>query len=102
MTAAELEARAARQDVMAYLIGKTAFAKHVTFDGPLYLVMRDWGKHGFEGVSYPEQSKRNIIEDIATGQIDRVVSVIEIEDGRATDVTDEIEDAVTAKIMRAA
>jgi hypothetical protein len=45
------------------------------------LVFRDYGRHGFEGVAYPETSKRNIIEDIQSGQLERVVSVIEIHEG---------------------
>jgi hypothetical protein len=61
----------------------TRFAPHHSFDAaPYYLVWRDYGRHGFEGVAYPETSKRNIIEDIQSGQIDRVVAVLEIFEGR--------------------
>jgi hypothetical protein len=43
----------------------TRFAPHHSFDAaPCYLVFRDYGRHGFEGVAHPETSKRNIIEDI--------------------------------------
>jgi hypothetical protein len=62
----------------------TRFAPHHSFDAaPCYLVWRDYGRHGFEGVAYPETSKRNIIEDIQSGQIDRVVAVLEIFEGRS-------------------
>jgi hypothetical protein len=75
----------------------TRFAPHHSFNAPLYLVMRDYGRHGFEGVAYPETSKRNIIEDIQSGQIDRVVAVLEIFEGRSRDITDDIREAVEAQ-----
>lgn len=70
------------------------FAPHRSFTGPLYLVMRDHGRHGFEAVTHPETSKRNIIEDIARGQIEKVVAVLEIYEGRAVDITEDIRTAV--------
>jgi hypothetical protein len=80
----------------------TRFAPHHSFDAaPYYLVWRDYGRHGFEGVAYPEASKRNIIEDIRSGQLERVVSVIEIHEGRARDITDDIRDSVEAEKVAA-
>jgi hypothetical protein len=80
----------------------TRFAPHHSFDAaPYYLVWRDHGRHGFEGVAYPETSKRNIIEDIARGQIDRVVAVLEIHEGRSRDITDDIRDSVEAEKVAA-
>jgi hypothetical protein len=79
----------------------TRFAPHHSFDAaPCYLVFRDYGRHGFEGVAYPETSKRNIIEDIQSGQLERVVSVIEIHEG-AVDITDSIREAVEAQRVAA-
>lgn len=80
----------------------TRFAPHRSFDAaPCYLVFRDYGRHGFEGVAYPETSKRNIIEDIQSGQLDRVVAVLEIFEGRARDITDDIRDSVEAEKVAA-
>jgi hypothetical protein len=91
------------EDVMARVATPAPrFAPHHSFDAPLYLVMRDYGRHGFEGVAYPETSKRNIIEDIQSGQIDRVVAVIEIFEGRSRDITDDIREAVEAQQREAA
>ena len=77
------------------------FVQHRSFTAPLYLVIRDHGRHGFEGVADPETSKRNIVEDIRSGQIDRVTAVIEIFEGRSTDITDDIRDAVEAERVAA-
>jgi hypothetical protein len=78
------------------------FAPHHSFDAsPYYLVWRDHGRLGFEGVAYPEMSRRNIIEDIQSGQLDRVVAVIEIFEGRSRDITDDIREAVEAQRVAA-
>lgn len=65
------------------------FARHQTFPC-LYVVFVDYGPLGIEAVVDPEDTRSGIVEDIATGQIDRVVSVIEIEDGMARDITDDV------------
>jgi hypothetical protein len=72
----------------------SAFAQHITFTSPLYMVMFDRGRFGFEGVTYPEHSKLNIIEDIACGGFEKVVSVLELQDGHYADITDEVREAV--------
>lgn len=68
----------------------THFAKHQSFPGPLFLVLRDFGKLGFESVTRPEDTRMSIAQDIASGQIDNVVSVIELVDGIGCDITDTI------------
>jgi hypothetical protein len=48
------------------------------------LVWRDYGRHGFEGVAYPETSKRNIIEDICNPvRSKELFAVLEIFEGGA-------------------
>lgn len=79
----------------------SAFAQHRSFDGPLYLVMRDHGRHGFEGVAHPETSRRNIIEDIRDGQIEKVAAILELIDGRYHDITSDIRDEVEAQRVAA-
>lgn len=76
-----------------------AFVQHRTFTLPLYIILRDFGKLGFESVSDPEATRASIIDDIASGQIDRVVSVIEVfaDEGHSRDVTDDIREAVEAR-----
>lgn len=80
----------------------TAFAQHRTFPRPIYLVLRDFGKLGIESVTDPSDTRETIIRDIATQQIDRVVSVIEIDGSTASDITDEIRSAVEARVLEAA
>lgn len=78
------------------------FATHRTFDQPLYLVIRDFGKIGLESVSDPSDTRETIIRDIYSQQIDRVVSVIEIVDGQASDITEIIRTEVEARLLEAA
>jgi hypothetical protein len=54
------------------------FGKHVVFVGPMYLVMQDFGRGGYQGVVCPEHSRRNIVEQLASREVDSVVSVLEI------------------------
>lgn len=78
----------------------THFAKHVSFISPLYLVVRDFGKLGFESVTHPEDTREGIILDIASGQLDRVVCVIECNpaEGWSRDITSDIRDEVEQRI----
>lgn len=78
------------------------FATHRTFDRPLYLVFRDHGKLGLESVSDPSDTRETIIRDIYSQQIDRVVSVIEIVHGQASDITGIIRAEVEARLLEAA
>ncbi len=65
---------------------------------PLYIVMRDFGKIGFESVSDPDATRASIISDIASGQIDRIAYVIELfpHEFSSRDITNEIYEAVHA------
>lgn len=73
-------------------------------DQSYFIVMRDFGKLGFESVSDPDMTRDSIINDIATGQIDRVAYVIECNpvEGWSHDITDGINEAVAERIARAA
>ena len=78
------------------------FAQHRRFERPIYVVLRDFGKLGIEGVTDPSDTRETIINDIASGQIDRVISVTEIIGSEASDITEIIRDAVEARVQRAA
>jgi hypothetical protein len=69
------------------------FAQHRSFSRPLIIVMRAFSC-GHEAVVDPSDTRQTVINDIRTGQIDRVVSVTEVYEGRSTDITDVIRDAV--------
>lgn len=66
------------------------------FDRSLFVVMRDFGAIGLESVCRPEEGRAEIIADIASGQIDRVVAVFEFNpvEGWSRNVTSEIADFV--------
>lgn len=78
----------------------THFAKHQSFPGPLFLVIRDFGKLGFESVTHPEDTREGIVLDIASGQIDRVVAVIESNpsEGWSRDITDDVRAEVEQRV----
>lgn len=80
----------------------TPFAPPRTFTEPVYLVLRDFGKLGFQAVADPEATLSSVIHEIVTGEIDRVVSVTEIHEGRASDITDQVRDLVHETLKRAA
>lgn len=71
--------------------------KPINFDRPQFMVVRNFGDLGLESVTHPnEDTRESIIEDIATGQIDRVVAVFELNpvEGWSRDLTAEIAEAV--------
>ncbi len=47
-------------------------------DQSLFIVMRDYGRLGMESVSDPDMTREGIVRDIVSGQIERVVYVIEV------------------------
>lgn len=71
-----------------------AFAQHQPLTGRTYAVVTDHGKLGRQLVGDPEWTTGSLAYDIATGQIDRVISVHVLEDGIYSDVTDIIRSAV--------
>lgn len=80
----------------------TRFAPHVAFTSPRYEIIRDYGKLGRQIEGDPEATLSSIVDDISRGQIDRVVSVTEIHEGRASDITDQVRDLVHETLRRAA
>lgn len=79
----------------------TRFAKHQSFDHPQYIVTRDFGKLGLESVSDPHETRAELIDTIVSGQIDRVVSIIEVfaVEGSARDITDDIREEVETRVI---
>ena len=61
---------------------------------PLYLVEADFGRHGraFVETDRDKNSRRQVIEDIAQGQLENVIQVLEIveDEGSCRDVTEDI------------
>ena len=61
---------------------------------PLYFVEADFGRHGraFVETDRDKNSRRQVIEDIAQGQIENVIQVLEIveDEGSCRDVTEDI------------
>lgn len=82
----------------------TRFAPHRTLDQSSFIVMRDFGKLGFESVTSPDDTRDSIIESIAQRQIDRVVSVVEynVVEGWSKDITADIRDAVEQLVVERA
>jgi hypothetical protein len=80
----------------------SAFAQHITFTSPLYIVMFDRGRLGFEGRTYPEDTLNSLIHEIASGQHDCIVSVIEVFEGRSYDITETVREKVEARRLEAA
>ena len=72
----------------------------------LFIVMRDFGRHGLESVTEPDWTRESILADIATGQIDQPIAyIIEVNarEGWSKDITADIADAVEeASTLRAA
>lgn len=83
-----------------------AFFPHtVRFDRSLYTVIRHFGDLGMESVTNPDVTREDIVADIATGQLDRVVSVIEFNpvEGWCRDCTHEVKDMVrVTQLLQAA
>lgn len=79
------------------------FAPHRTFDRAQYIVTRDFGKLGFESVTDPHETRAEIIDSIVAGQIDRVVSVVEVfvTEWTSRDITDDIKEAVEQRLALA-
>ena len=73
------------------------FAQHRRFERPVYVVLRDFGKLGIEGVTDPSDTRETIINGLINQQIDRVTCILEIYEGRSTDVTDDFREAVIAR-----
>jgi hypothetical protein len=75
-----------------------AYQRKRTWDRSLFVVMRDFGKIGMESVTNPEMTRESLIADIASGQIDRVVLVTELNpvEGWASDITSDVLDAAEA------
>ena len=61
---------------------------------PLYFVEADFGRHGraFVETDRDKNSRRQVIQDIAQGQLENVIQVLEIfeDEGSCRDVTEDI------------
>lgn len=78
---------------------KPHFAPRQRFDRSLFTVIRDYGKLGLESQPLePTVTAEQIAADIASGQIDRVVAVIEFNpiEGWSSDITVSIAEQVDA------
>ncbi len=55
-----------------------------------FVVMIDYGKRGLEAVVHPEDTRRDIISQLASGESKHVVFIHHFDDGLVEDVTDEL------------
>jgi hypothetical protein len=76
------------------------FKPFYPIDASQFVVTRDFGNLGFESVSHPEWTRESIVRDIIELQIDRVASVSEFNpvEGWSKDITDDIREAVEARL----
>jgi hypothetical protein len=71
--------------------------KPLNFDFTHFVVVQDFGVHGFQSVTTPfEDTRKSIIADIATGQFENVVAVFELNpvEGTSKVITADIAEAV--------
>jgi len=61
-----------------------------------YVVMIDYGKRGLEAVVHPEDTRRDIVDQLASGESKHVVFIHHFDGGLVEDVTDELFDAAEA------
>jgi hypothetical protein len=55
-----------------------------------YVVMVDYGKRGLEAIVHPEDTRRAIVEQLATGESKHVVFIHHVDGLFVEDVTDEL------------
>jgi hypothetical protein len=67
-----------------------------------YVVMVDYGVRGLEAIVHPEDTRRQIIENIVTGEYGHVAFIHLVDDLLVEDVTDELFDAADGIEWRAA
>ena len=66
-----------------------------------FVVMQDYGRKGLEAVVHPEDTRRDIVSQIAFGESKHVVFIHQVDGLFIEDVTDEIFDEAEA-LARAA
>lgn len=65
-----------------------------------YVAMIDFGKAGLEAIVHPEDTRRDIIEMLASGETKHVVFIHYVDGLLIEDVTDELFDAAEALCRR--
>jgi len=66
-----------------------------------YVVMQDYGKKGLEAVVHPEDTRRDIVAQLASGESKHVVFIHHVDGLYVEDVTNELFDEAEA-LARAA
>ncbi len=61
-----------------------------------YVVMIDYGKRGLEAVVHPEDTRRDIVSQLASGESKHVVFIHHFDDGLVEDVTNDLFDEAEA------
>ena len=67
-----------------------------------YVVMQDFGKKGLEAVVHPEDTRRDILAQLASGESKHVVFIHHVDGLYVEDVTDELFDEAEALALQAA
>jgi hypothetical protein len=55
-----------------------------------FVVMQDFGRRGLEATVHPEETKRDIIDLIKSGEYDKIAFIHRIHDGVCEDLTEEL------------
>jgi len=63
-----------------------------------FVVMCDYGKRGLEAIVHPEDTRRDIIDQIAHGEYKHVVFIHHVDGLYIEDVTDELFDAAEREL----
>lgn len=67
-----------------------------------FVVMQDFGKRGLEAIVHPEDTRRAIVEQLASGESKHVVFIHHVDGLFIEDVTDELFDEAEAIALQAA
>ncbi len=59
-------------------------------DDQMFFLELDFGKLGREWQGQSEWTRRNVVDFVISGELGRTVSVLEVHEGRAVDITEDI------------
>jgi hypothetical protein len=51
---------------------------------PVFVVFRDFGKNGLEGLCYPEHTRRKVVDLYRSGEWENVVKILEVNEAEGT------------------
>lgn len=51
---------------------------------PVFIVFRDFGTNGLEGICYPEYTRRKVVDLYSHGEWENVVKILEVNEAEGT------------------